>query len=432
MTAQTYSDLSDFLGNPIGFISRKTLNRFEPVEINIGDQPTFLLAYAEGFREVLVDKAGSFRKGQEQEKLKSLMGTGLITANDERWSDSRNSLKRSFSASALQSNLMIGIAELNKEIARLVVRIDKPVNIHEFIGCTSMRMMVATLFGERLDDVEASTIYQSCIIARDYLSQVMWTQLRETTIAEAEYKAAVRDVEAIVDRLLANPKGIIVDLGTVQEKYGKQAVYDEVMTLLIAGFETTALTGSYMIYALACRPDLVEWLRPEADAIIDIASDTDPKLFRDAHRIRAHVDESLRLYPSAWWFARQANEDITVSGVDVSEGSSVLLCPWVLHRQPEYWVEPDNFEPSRFLIGSPQKFTFSPFGTGARSCIGQYLAVTELCAITALITGSLDLRPLSGSLKQVAPQGGITLGPPKGGLHVQLSVRAMKSALLNH
>ena len=174
---------------------------------------------------------------------------------------------------------------------------------------------------------------------------------------------------------------------------------------------------------LASRPDLINWNREEIDAHLGRGGDLTASIIRDLPRARALVDEVLRLYPSTWWFARQALGDDVIDGVRIAAGSPIFICPWVLHRQPDLWERPFELLPQRFLGASPEKFSFIPFGLGARACVGMHLARSEMVAIAALASAAFDIAPASGDIQGLRPVGGVTLAPPASGLRIAFAPR---------
>jgi enediyne biosynthesis protein E7 len=418
-----HRDQALFMADPLCFIESYCRDVSKPVPVDIGPTPVFLIADPAGFEHILVRQADRYTKGAEQAKMKSLLGEGLVTSTGERWEASRRSLRTSFSSSGIGEGMSLALSELMRSCADLAAQEGLIVDLHRLAGRIALRMTAAALFREQLTDDEVDTVYDSCVVAHHWLTAVMWDLPHYEGADEASYLRAVAAINAVVDRLLEEPKGIIAHLGPLADTYGKQAVYDEVLTLLVAGFETTATATAYLLYALADHPDLVAWLRPEADALQDFAIDYNPRLLKDAPRGRAFVNEVLRLYPSAWWFARQSLEADEIAGVHIPAGASVFLCPWALHRQPQHWAEPLEFHPARFEVGLPSKFSFMPFGTGSRSCIGQHLALYEMTALLSYIVAAFDVEPMSGTLTDLRPVGGITLGPAEKGMKGRFHIR---------
>ena len=192
---------------------------------------------------------------------------------------------------------------------------------------------------------------------------------------------------------------------------------NETITFLIAGHETTANALTWLFHLLAQHPGTVEALQAEVDAAIGdrLPGIEDlPRLVRT----RMAVREALRLYPPIWIIERRARVADTIDGVNIPAGSSVIICPWTLHRHPEFWPEPEAFRPERFAAGTPDAWL--PFGAGPRFCIGSEFAMMEAVLVTAVILRRF--RPLRNGDAPVVPWPGITLRA-RDGLPLRLMPR---------
>jgi enediyne biosynthesis protein E7 len=192
-------------------------------------------------------------------------------------------------------------------------------------------------------------------------------------------------------------------------------IRDEVMTVLLAGHETTAATLSWMWYLLERHRDIAERLRTE---ILDALGDRDPTV-EDLPQLGAAtraIEEAMRLYPPAWIIARVAKEEDEIGGYRVAPGTVVTLSPYLTHRSKEVWPEPERFDPDRFTPerseGRP-RFAYFPFAGGPRQCIGSEFALTELTLALATIIRRYRLE--SASPREVLAQPLTTLRP-RGGL----------------
>jgi cytochrome P450 len=193
---------------------------------------------------------------------------------------------------------------------------------------------------------------------------------------------------------------------------------DEVITLFLAGHETTANALSWALYLLATHPDVEERLRAELDEVLDAGGGPRVPTLEDLPRLtytKTVVDETLRLYPPAWITNRQAIADDEILGHRIWAGSYVTLSPYVLHRHPGYWDRPEEFDPGRFTpersAGRP-RFAYFPFGGGPRQCIGQSMALVEAQLVLATVLGRYRLRPASD--RPVEAQALATLRPRSG------------------
>ncbi len=201
-----------------------------------------------------------------------------------------------------------------------------------------------------------------------------------------------------------------------------QQLRDEVITLLLAGHETTALNLSWTWYLLAQHPEVEEKLHAELDAVLagrqPSASDL-PKLQYTDRVIR----ETLRLYPPAWRVFRRTEEPFKAGDYLLPAGSNIVLSQWVTQRDPRWFSEPDRFNPDRWAEEAAAKFprfAYFPFGGGPRVCIGAGFAMMEATLLLATIAQRYRMRLTSN--QRIKPLASITLRP-KNGIRVELQQR---------
>ena len=189
-------------------------------------------------------------------------------------------------------------------------------------------------------------------------------------------------------------------------------VRDELMTMFFAGHETSAAALSWALYLLAQHPSIVDELRAEV-AALGVPRVGLPELAR-LPLLGQVVSETLRLYPPAWVFDRSPLADMTVGGFRIPRGANVLLSPWVVHRDPRVWADPDEFRPERFADATPPpRHAYLPFGDGPRMCVGNRFAEAEIRIVLATLLPRVDLSLVDG--QTVRPEGDATLRP-RGGL----------------
>lgn len=197
-------------------------------------------------------------------------------------------------------------------------------------------------------------------------------------------------------------------------------VRDEVVTLIVAGHETVAATLTWTWALLAAHPDVEQRLHDEIDALPEPGPNGwDADVLGRLVLVRAVIDECLRLYPPAWVITRRSLAPDTVSGFELPAGATVIVSPYVMQRDAQWWPNPQRFEPDRFLAdASPAEtgsglLTYLPFGIGPRQCIGRDLALMELPLVIATL--ARELRPRPQRPASIRPDFGVTLRP-KGGL----------------
>jgi len=175
------------------------------------------------------------------------------------------------------------------------------------------------------------------------------------------------------------------------EAMDDKALIDEVMTIIVAGHETTAGTLNWAWYLLSQHPEIETRLQAEADALT-----ADPG-FKDLEQLdyaRQVAEETLRLYPPVWLFSRKAIDADTLGEYDVPAGSNIFLCPYLLHRDPNYWDSPDNFKPERFdaeAVKVRPRHIYYPFSLGSRRCIGEFFSLVDMQLHLGLMARHLKL-----------------------------------------
>ncbi|MGH7284011.1 MAG: cytochrome P450, partial [Polyangiaceae bacterium] len=209
------------------------------------------------------------------------------------------------------------------------------------------------------------------------------------------------------------------------EQMSDQQLRDEVMTMVLAGHETTANALSFSLYLLSKNPDVARRLSEEVATVLQGRTPTLADLPKLALTKRV-LEESMRLFPPAWAFERQAIEDDHIHGFKIPKGAVVGVCAYVLHRDAAHWDNPEGFDPDRFLVDQKDraKYTYLPFGGGARVCIGNAFAMMEaqIVLVKIIQVWRAELLPLTKL--ELDPV--ITLRP-RGGL--QMRIRREKPAL---
>ena len=201
-----------------------------------------------------------------------------------------------------------------------------------------------------------------------------------------------------------------------------QQLRDECMTLLIAGHDSTSQSLCWTFYMLATHPEVAEKLRGEIDRVVGQR----PVQFSDLSQLTYAtmvVREVLRLYPTAWLMSRSPSQDDEISGFSVPGGSVILMSPFVTHRHPEIWHEPEQFIPERFeesRFAEKHKFAFWPFGGGPRLCIGNQFSIHESLVVLVTALQRFSMRLIPDQRIELEPR--ITIRP-RYGIKFELGAR---------
>ncbi len=203
------------------------------------------------------------------------------------------------------------------------------------------------------------------------------------------------------------------------EGMSDQQARDEVITIFFAGHETTATALTWAFYLLSQHPDVEARLREEVNTILAgrVPTFADLPKLEYLHRV---LQETLRLYPSAYLFARQAVNDEGIDGYHIPAGNLIFICPYVTHHDPAYWPDPERFDPDRFLpeqVAARPREVYYPFGEGPHLCIGNHLAMMEMQLILAMALQRYRWELIPGHPVAIKPVVSLT---PKYGMKMRL------------
>ena len=388
----------------------------------------FFLSRPEYAEQVLVAHQDRYVKAFTYRPLKAFLGDGLLTSEGERWQAHRRLIQPVFGARRIGAFAPQIVAAARTRVATW--HPDAAVDVAAEMRTLTMDAVGRVLFGTDLA-ARAQTIgaavtrLQDAVLIASLLpsggspqrTRALATRLIPGVGAAANTLDGL--VEAMIDERLADPRpeprDLLDLLVAARDDDGlsleRQEIRDEVMTLVLAGHETTANALAWTLMLLSKYPDVRERLHAEVDDVLTgrdaTAEDVDKLVWT-----QAVVSESMRLYPPAWTIERDAAVDDVVAGVPVPAGSTVAIPPYLIHRHPEFWPNPEGFDPQRFLPGADPdrpRYAYLPFGGGRRICVGAGFAMLEATLMLATITSGhrLDLVPNV----EIGRRAGVTMHP---------------------
>jgi cytochrome P450 len=406
----------------------------DAVRLPLGPKTLFFFNHPDHAKHVLTENPGNYHKGIGLAHARRTLGDGLLTSEGKLWHEQRKTIQPAFHARRLAQQAGAVAQEASKLADRLQLMVGKgPVDIrHEMTELTLGvlgRALLDTDLGEYagLGDAFEAVQDQAIFEMMSLNSVPTWLPLPK----QLRFRQARAQLQIIVDRLVAHRKrnpttgdDVISRLieSTNREAdpaVGRQRMRDELVTLLLAGHETTASTLSWSFYLLDQHHEI--WERVHAEAV-SVLGDRIP-VYEDLHRLRYTamvVDEVMRLYPPVWLLPRIAVNADVVGGYDVPAGADLVLCPYTLHRHPEFWPEPDRFDPGRFDPDRPvdrPRYAFIPFGAGPRFCVGNNLGLMEAVFVIACVARQLRLTKEPGY--RVRPEPMLTMRI-RGGLPMRV------------
>ncbi|MDN5861004.1 MAG: cytochrome P450 [Pseudonocardia sp.] len=411
----------------------------DAVRLPFGHRHTFLLlSRPEHAEHVLVTHQHRYVKAFTYRPLRAFLGDGLLTSEGETWQRHRRLVQPVFSRRHVGRFAPAMAEAAGERTAGWAER--GSVDLAGELRTLTMDIVGRVLFGARLaDDSErisrAVTGLQDSAIYAAYLpgtSPRTRRALAGWLIPGVGSAAGTLDqlVDSVIEQRLAHPHDTPTDLLDLliadpgSEPLTTQEVRDEVSTLVLAGHETTANALAWTFTLLSRYPAAREQLHKEVDEVLagraPDAADVDKLTWTNAV-----INEAMRLYPPAWTIERDAVEDDDVAGVPVPTGASVVISPFLLHRDPDLWPNPEGFDPQRFLPGhttNRPKYAYLPFGGGRRICVGGGFAQLEAALILATVAARyrLDLAPGA----RVTAKAGVTLHPD-GAVPMTVSKRAI-------
>ncbi|HEV8359174.1 MAG TPA: cytochrome P450 [Candidatus Thermoplasmatota archaeon] len=422
-----------FRRDPLGFLER--CRPYGPVvALRIGHKPVYLLTQPEGIHDALVLNHQDFVKDWRTRGLRVVMGDGLLVSEGDLWKRQRRMMQPAFHRERIlqYGRSMVQHAQRTARGWRDGLEVDAA---QEMANLT-LGIVCDTLFGSGPEAAEGEVAELLPFMSR----QVAWRTTALVTLpawlptpANARFRRDAVRLDTMIHRLIAERRGagkpgmdLLSLLLQMRDEAGEgmtdAQLRDEVMTLFLAGHETTANALSWLWVCLAQHPEVEEKLVAELRAVLR----GDPPSPGDLPRLTYTdkvVRETLRLYPPAWLLGREVARTTTVAGHSFPEGATVWLSPWLTHRDPALFEEPLAFRPERWTDDALRKlppFAYWPFGGGPRTCIGQPFAMMELVLVLAALLPAWRIVPRDA---KVAPWPVVTLRP-KGGVPAVVRRRA--------
>ena len=404
----------------------------DAVRVAIGPKSLYFLNHPDYAKHVLADNAANYTKGIGLVQARRALGDGLLTSEGELWREQRRTIQPVFAAKRVARKAALVADEAMALTRRLSSHIGGgPVDIREEMTGLTLGVLGGALLDADLrgfDDIGDSfeAMQDQAMFDVVTLGAVPgWLPLPK----QLRFRSARRELDRVVAALLADrtARGVDADAddalsrlmaSTGQAKDARSRdnrTRDELVTLLLAGHETTASTLSWAFHLLDENPEAWERLHAEVVAVLGDRVPEHDDLRRLPYTTMV-IQETMRLYPPVWMLGRIAVGDDEVDGYHVKGGSDVVVCPYTLHRHPAFWDRPERFDPERFApdqVHDRPRYAYIPFGAGPRFCIGNALGMTEAVFVLAAVARELRLTKVPG--REVFPEAMLSLRV-RGGL----------------
>ena len=394
--------------------------------------PSYMVSNPADLRHVLVGNPDNYLKIGALVVAKQLLGEGLVTSEGPLHHRNRRAMQPMFHRQKIQS---FAETMIERTQARMAKWVDgEVVNIADEVTHITLSIISLTLFSIDLDH-QAKELSDAIAVGQDYFADSV-TQIKLPILATIQHRRFLRAVDKINgalgiiirERLQPNapPKddllGMLIEMrfedgGAMDEK----ALRDEIMTLFVAGHETTSAVLTWTLKLLSENPDVEAAFHQELKTVLQGR----PPTLSDIPQLRLTekiINESMRLYPPVWLMARYIiADDQLPSGLGVKKGGQILMLNYAAHRNPTFFPDPERFLPSRFdeKIGLAQSYT--PFGAGIRSCVGEPFARMELVLVLAAICQQFRFRTFGKPTFKRKP---LIIMRPKDGIPMQVTRRS--------
>jgi cytochrome P450 len=412
---------------PFAFPVRCAHEYGDVVRLRVGRMVVYLLNHPEAIEYVLRGNHRNFIKDRGTRMLSSVLGQGLLTSEGEVWRRQRRLAQPAFQHDQVLRYGEVMVAHTRR--AREEWRAGQARDVHADLTRLTLEIVAQTIFGASVAG-QADRVARSMDAIMTYFAGPIaffpWLAWLPTP-GNLRFRRAVKELDAILRDTIARRRAggahgddLLARLLSAHDEEGgmtDQELRDELMTLLLAGHETTALAVSFCLYLLGQHPEAEARLAAELEEVLQGR----PATSADVGRLRYTewvLRESLRLYPPAPSIGREALSDCEVGGYFVPKGAQLALVQWVVHRDGRWFDEPETFKPERWdndLARRLPRCAYFPFGDGPRVCIGNHFAMMEGVLILATICQRYRMTPAPGFTLQLLPS--ITLRP-KGGVRM--------------
>ena len=345
---------------------------------------TYVVHHPDDVKRILVTNHRNYTKGVGLDRVKILLGNGIMTSEGELWRRQRMMLQPLFHRRVITQFAEVIAAANDTLLERWegFARSGQPVNLTDEMSELTLQIVLRSIFGADLERMSAE-------LGGNPFEVVTKEQARNLQFAY-KFRSLTRLVAGLMARRRASDEehfDYIAMLMNARDKdtgeaMSERELIDEVLTLVVAGHETTASGLNWTWYLLAQHPGVEAKLHAELDRLPEAALRA-PSLGQAEQLTytRQVIDEALRLYPPGWLLSRRTIEPDVLSGYEIPSGANVLLPLYLLHRHPRYWHDPDAFIPERFASeqeAERPRFAYMPFAAGPRHCIGETFALYEM------------------------------------------------------
>jgi cytochrome P450 len=368
-------------------------------------------------------------RGRSVETGRVLLGNGLPLIDGDFWLRERRMLQPAFHRERLGRLASTAQAVIETHLDTWLEKSKQgPLDIDEEMMRLTLTVIIKSMFSAQIDDKIEALSHAFNVSSKFMLwrsQQASAPPLWFPIPRNLEYNRALKTLNETIHPLIADARrsprddllAMLLEMRDQDSGEGMsdQQARDEVVTIFFAGHETTAATMAWAYYLLSAHPEVEDKLRQELKTVLNGRAPS----FADLPKLiymQQVLNEVLRLYPSAYLFAREALSDDVLDGYPIPARTLIFITPYITHRNPKYWPDPERFDPGRFTpeaVADRPKHVYYPFGEGPHVCIGNNFAIMEMQLILAASLQRFRLRLVPGHKVGLKPEATLR---PKGGI----------------
>jgi cytochrome P450 len=398
----------------------------EAFHFSFGSMNGFFLNKPDLVKTIMMEKWAIYPKSKRYKVLAPLVGNSILTSNGDHWRE-----RRVLAQPIFQTKIIAGYQEtIEREVQNSInaIKPGETFDAYSHVAHFTFRVISKIMFSDDIDEVfeefhkTVLGIQNDCTKVALYPFEFMDTLPLSANIKFKKYSATIHKIiDNIIQKRLNNPnkdsyKDLLArylkQIETENKNFSMVELRNELVTLLIAGNETTALTISWALLELA-RPENNDYqkrlIQEVKNTSLPSGEENTFQFLKQVPFMSQVINETLRMYPAVWLFSREAAQDDVLKDVKIKKGSLILISPYFLHRNPEHWENPNTFNPPRFEKGFNED-AFIPFAKGPRMCIGMSLAQFEIQLYLFHFFKKFSLRA-DCDLTQIKPKPLVNLYP---------------------
>ncbi|PEJ57778.1 cytochrome P450 [Bacillus sp. AFS002410] len=419
--------LNEFRKDPLQFLIDLYTNHETIVSFRFAHRKMNLLLDPDLIREVLVTKQNSFHKSKPFQEMKTLLGEGLLTSEDEVHMRQRRLIQPSFTKQHIQSYAE-DMTMITEEFIRSWNDGEERLISRDMMELT-LAIIAKTMFSMDMKQGHDRVGRHFDIImdiATKRIRSVLKTPLLLNTPKNKSLTEAIKAIDKVLYEIIEKRNnsdtkddllGLLMRARDEESKQGmtNQQLRDEAMTIFLAGHETTANALSWCLYLLTQHPNKAKLLYEEVDRVLGKRR-ANYHSMKDLIYTQQIIWESMRLYPPAWLISRKAVEDVSIGDYRIHKGETVMMSSYIMQHSDKYFQNAVEFIPERFKNGKVEgvpEFAYFPFGGGPRVCIGNHFAIMEATLVLATIVQHFSIE-LAPNHHKVETEPLITLRPKNG------------------